>query len=408
MELKPKYQYSYFIKPYIIDTCKYNNYIEKLLNNKKIKIREFEKERDLDIYLYFLPEIRENAFKTFNIKIDKSKNVNKKELIEKISKIPVISFYYELDENIEVNDNKENGLSFGISKIEIMCFNTGICFLILKTYLDNMKEFCDVLNFNYRFKEINSEFLSLKNFEKIDLRVDNFNNIDNLKNVLEELTDNNLKNEIDDDNFYVYSYACIDGEVWNKDSDFEKIKFDFYKFANLIQGNYNIDLNIDSQDGLKIISKWDCARIGITKNATVLLTSNINTYNYTNMPHKYENEYLYTYLIVLYQKIYLKKLSLDFKNIDKIKKNRKNLNQFIKNMWSIEITKDETGSLLYNNWRNTLEVENIYLEVMNVYDRKTKQQEEEKNNKVNKILWIIVVICLIINLIDFAILMSIK
>lgn len=407
MELKPKYQYSYFIKPYIIEKDNYENYIEKLLDNQKIKIKEFERERDLDIYTYFLPNIRENIFKTFTFKLDEDIK-SKKEKLEKILKLSVINFSYELDKNIEINEKREDGLVFGVNKIEIMCFNTGVCFLILKTYVDNVKEFCDILNFNYRFKEINSEFLSLKNFEKINLKVDNFEDIDNLKNVLYNITDNNLKNEIDDENFYVYSYACIDGEVWSKDSDFEKIKFDFYKFANLLQGNNNIDLNIESQDGMRIISKWDCARIGITKNSTVLLTSNINTFNYTSMPHKYENEYLYTFLISLYQRIYLKNLSFKFRNIDKLPKYRKDLNQFIKNIWSIEMTKDETGTLLYNNWRQNLEVENIYLEVMNVYDRKTKQEEEEKNKKVNKVLWIIVVICLIINLIDFAILMSIK
>lgn len=407
MELKPKYQYSYFIKPYIIEKDNYENYIEKLLDNQKIKIKEFERERDLDIYTYFLPNIRENIFKTFTFKLDEDIK-SKKEKLEKILKLSVINFSYELDKNIEINEKREDGLVFGVNKIEIMCFNTGVCFLILKTYVDNVKEFCDILNFNYRFKEINSEFLSLKNFEKINLKVDNFEDIDNLKNVLYNITDNNLKNEIDDENFYVYSYACIDGEVWSKDSDFEKIKFDFYKFANLLQGNNNIDLNIESQDGMRIISKWDCARIGITKNSTVLLTSNINTFNYTSMPHKYENEYLYTFLISLYQRIYLKNLSFKFRNIDKLPKYRKDLNQFIKNIWSIEMTKDETGTLLYNNWRQTLEVENTYLEVMNVYDRKTKQEEEEKNKKVNKVLWIIVVICLIINLIDFAILMSIK
>ena len=407
MELKPKYQYSYFIKPYIIEKDNYENYIEKLLDNQKLKVKEFERERDLDIYTYFLPNIRENIFKTFTFKLDEDIK-SKKEKLEKILKLSVINFSYELDKNIEINEKREDGLVFGVNKIEIMCFNTGVCFLILKTYVDNVKEFCDILNFNYRFKEINSEFLSLKNFEKINLKVDNFEDIDNLKNVLYNITDNNLKNEIDDENFYVYSYACIDGEVWSKDSDFEKIKFDFYKFANLLQGNNNIDLNIESQDGMRIISKWDCARIGITKNSTVLLTSNINTFNYTSMPHKYENEYLYTFLISLYQRIYLKNLSFKFRNIDKLPKYRKDLNQFIKNIWSIEMTKDETGTLLYNNWRQTLEVENIYLEVMNVYDRKTKQEEEEKNKKVNKVLWIIVVICLIINLIDFAILMSIK
>ena len=329
MELKPKYQYSYFIKPYIIEKDNYENYIEKLLDNQKIKIKEFERERDLDIYTYFLPNIRENIFKTFTFKLDEDIK-SKKEKLEKILKLSVINFSYELDKNIEINEKREDGLVFGVNKIEIMCFNTGVCFLILKTYVDNVKEFCDILNFNYRFKEINSEFLSLKNFEKINLKVDNFEDIDNLKNVLYNITDNNLKNEIDDENFYVYSYACIDGEVWSKDSDFEKIKFDFYKFANLLQGNNNIDLNIESQDGMRIISKWDCARIGITKNSTVLLTSNINTFNYTSMPHKYENEYLYTFLISLYQRIYLKNLSFKFRNIDKLPKYRKDLNQFRK------------------------------------------------------------------------------
>lgn len=407
MELKPKYQYSYFIKPYIIEKENYKSYIEKLLDNPKIKIKEFEKERDLDIYSYFLPNIRETIFKTFTFKLDESINSNKEKL-DRILKLTVVNFSYELDKNIEVNENKEDGLVFRVSKIEIMCFNTGVCFLILKTYVDNMKEFTDILNFNYKFKEINSEFLNLKNFEKINLKIDNFEDIDNLKKVLYNITDNSLKNEIDDENFYVYSYACIDGEVWSKDSDFEKFKFDFYKFANLLQGNNNVDLNIESEDGMKIISKWDCTRIGITKNSTVLLTSNINTFNYTNMPHKYENEYLYTFLISLYQKIYLKNLSFKFRNKDKLEKYRKNLNQFIKNIWSVEITKEETGSLLYSNWRETLDVQNIYLEVMSVYDVKIKEKENEKDKKINKILWIIVVVCLLINLIDFAILMSIK
>ena len=407
MELKPKYQYSYFIKPYIIEKENYKSYIEKLLDNPKIKIKEFEKERDLDIYSYFLPNIRETIFKTFTFKLDESINSNKEKL-DRILKLTVVNFSYELDKNIEINENKEDGLVFGVSKIEIMCFNTGVCFLILKTYVDNMKEFTDILNFNYKFKEINSEFLNLKNFEKINLKIDNFEDIDNLKKVLYNITDNSLKNEIDDENFYVYSYACIDGEVWSKDSDFEKFKFDFYKFANLLQGNNNVDLNIESEDGMKIISKWDCARIGITKNSTVLLTSNINTFNYTNMPHKYENEYLYTFLIFIYKKIYLKNLSFKFRNKDKLEKYRKDLNQFIKNIWSVEITKEETGSLLYSNWRETLDVQNIYLEVMSVYDVKIKEKENEKDKKINKILWIIVVVCLLINLIDFAILMSIK
>ena len=44
MELKPKYQYSYFIKPYVIKPDEYVDYIQDLMQNEKIKIKNFEKE----------------------------------------------------------------------------------------------------------------------------------------------------------------------------------------------------------------------------------------------------------------------------------------------------------------------------------------------------------------------------
>ena len=49
MELKTKYQYTYFTYPYIIEEDKYEKYLLKLLKDKKIKIKLFEKERDLEM-----------------------------------------------------------------------------------------------------------------------------------------------------------------------------------------------------------------------------------------------------------------------------------------------------------------------------------------------------------------------
>ena len=37
MERKTKYQYTYFIYPYVINENKYEKYLYKLLNNKKCK-----------------------------------------------------------------------------------------------------------------------------------------------------------------------------------------------------------------------------------------------------------------------------------------------------------------------------------------------------------------------------------
>ena len=35
MELKTKYQYSYFIHPYVVEESKYSNYMYKLLKDKR-------------------------------------------------------------------------------------------------------------------------------------------------------------------------------------------------------------------------------------------------------------------------------------------------------------------------------------------------------------------------------------
>ena len=58
MELKTRYQYTYFIYPYVIEQNKYEKYLQNLLVNKKCKLRMFEKQKDLDIYNKFLPRVR--------------------------------------------------------------------------------------------------------------------------------------------------------------------------------------------------------------------------------------------------------------------------------------------------------------------------------------------------------------
>ena len=53
-------------------------------------------------------------------------------------------------------------------KIEIICFNTGICFLLFKTIIDGENNnFSDVMNFNYKFRDITSKAEGLKEFENI-------------------------------------------------------------------------------------------------------------------------------------------------------------------------------------------------------------------------------------------------
>ena len=65
MELMTKYQYTYFIYPYMIEEEKYKKYLQGLLRNKKCKLRIFDKQKDIHLYTYFLPNIREYMFLVF-------------------------------------------------------------------------------------------------------------------------------------------------------------------------------------------------------------------------------------------------------------------------------------------------------------------------------------------------------
>ena len=172
MELSFKYQYTYFLHPYTVDEDKYEKYLLKLLKDKKIKLRIFEKEKDLEIYNYFSPTIRENIFPTFEIRDEKLKNfkkLSKEKQAKQLATHPCVCFEYILD-NIKRRTTKDGGVLFNIPKIDIICFNTGICFVSIKTTVDESEKFADILNFNYKFKEINSEFTGLKQYENINIR----------------------------------------------------------------------------------------------------------------------------------------------------------------------------------------------------------------------------------------------
>ena len=164
MELSFKYQYTYFLYPYIIESEKYEKYLLRLLKDKKVTLRIFEKEKDLDIYNYFSSNIRQNLFPTFELRDNDLKNfreLNTEKKAKILSKHSCVCFEYMLGQTVDGNE-QENGVIFNIPKIDIICFNTGICFVSIKTTIDQSNKFSDILNFNYKFKEINSEFASLK------------------------------------------------------------------------------------------------------------------------------------------------------------------------------------------------------------------------------------------------------
>lgn len=416
MELMTKYQYTYFIHPYSIDESKYDKYILKLLKDKKCKYKIFEKEKDLDIYNFFLPNIREVLFPTFELRGEELKQFEKYSLEEKkkiISKENVAYFNYNFASDIQGKVGTEDGIFFKIEEIEIICFKSGICFLTMKTHLENTNKFVDVLDFNYRFKGINSEFYSLKDFENIKIQTDTFKDMKDLSELINQITGistkaktNSNKESIINSQFYTYSYVCVETSNWNEKTDFANIENEFLKFANVLPSNYNSDFNkANIEHNLHIIEKFKYAKTTLSNTSSNIMCSGIDTYNYTKLPFEYENQYFYLYILSLYKKLFLMNLNVEIKSYDNIVKTKRDFIKFTTEIWNKEITLDDTGALYYRTLNKSLELDELYSELQNKYEILYKDLNIEKNNIYYSIIVILLIFSLIFNTVNIIFLM---
>ena len=414
MELKTKYQYTYFLHPYTIEGSKYEKYILKLLKDKRCTYKIFEKEKDLDIYNFFLPNIRNYLFPTFELRGEKRREFDKLKVESKAKKIaaePVAYFSYNLAEDIQGKVGTENGIFFKVEGIEIICFQTGICFFAMKTHLENTNNFSDVLDFNYRFKGINSEFLSLKNYENIKIQTDTFKDIKDISEFIKQITgvykkNLNQKEDITNSQFYTYSYVCLESNQWNERNDLSNLENNFLKFANVLPSNYNSDFNKENiEHNLHIIERLKYVKTILSNTSSNIICSGIDTYNYTKLPYEYENQYFYMYMFSLYKIMFLRKLNMEFKYYDRIVKMRVKFIKFTKDIWNKEITSDDAGSLYYRTLNTTLGLEELYEEIKNKYEVIYKELNIEKNNNYYSIIVILLMFSLIFNTINILFLM---
>lgn len=414
MELKVKYQYTYFIKPFLIKENKYKKYLLSLLKNDKFNLKFFEKERDLNIYSYFLPEVRDYIFSTFNYdkqKIKEFEGLNNVLKSNILADLPCNVFEYKLNKKAQGKINDNEGIFFNITNIEVVCFDSGICFLLIKTDLENNQKFSSLLDFNYKFKDINSEFSKLKEYNNIKIQTDTFSNMKDLPQFIQEIIGVNSKfaelKDIDMYNrrFFVYTYACIEQDNWENFSDIEN---DFIKFTNVLPNSNTIAFNADKLDRMVETSEqFKNARFGFTKQSATFLASSIDTNNYTKLLFAYDNDYLYTLIFSLYQRIYLKKMEIDLKSKKNIDNIRKRFTKFTKEIWGKELTNSVTGTTFYSKWKKIFELEEIYNNIKNKYDVIYKDSSVEKENKVNKLILIALIISLVLNIINSAVLIKI-
>lgn len=406
MERKIKYQYSYFIHPFIIDEKKYDKYLLKLLTDKHCKLKIWEKEKDLNIYSYFLPNVRDYLFWTFSLTGEKKKKLeeldrNMQSVL--LSKYPCTMFEYTLGQDVQGKVGEGNGIFFDIQKIEIVCFKTGVCFVLLKTIIEGENHFSHVLNFNYKFRDINSEFVSLKNYENIRLQTSSLKDIKELSSIIKGITGPNKdakEMNLEEERFLTYSYVCLETTEGNQEKDIKDSKEEFMKFYNILPSNYQVNYSEQryQEDTLETLKY---TQMGFTKQGTVLLTSSVNPENYTKLPFTFEQEYLYTYLLVLYKKIYLKKMNLEFKRTKKFQKTRSELLEFTKTIWMQEVTNDSEGGKIYEKWKKTLELEYLYQETKNKFDIVYKDLNIEKTGKSNYYIIAVLILILVFNIINF-------
>ena len=404
MELKTNYQYTYFIHPFIIKENRYQKYILKMLKDKRCNLKIFQKEKDLKMYQYFLPKTREFLFSSFsfgNTKLKKLEELPIETRAAILSKYECNIFEYTLKKDIQGKIDEKKGIFFNVQKIEVICFKTGICFLAIKTSIEDYQNFANILNFNYKFKSINQEQTNLDKYDNIRLQTSSFEDVETFREFITGITGANLgasKLDIDTERFLTYSYVCIDQSAWNHENEFEKIKHNFEKYALIFPADNS--RNIESEN-IKTMSKWKYAKVALSKQGVMLFSSSADMNNYTILPDEYEKKYLYTYILNLYKKIELKKIEQEFKNPKRLKKARNKFIEFTKNMWIQEITEDETGTMLNHKIQEALETEKLFAEVKNKYDILYKDLNIEKNKFATIAISVVLVASLIFNILNF-------
>ncbi len=401
MEHKIKYQYSYFIYPFVIEESKYDRYLLQLIKNKNCRLRFFQKEKELNIYTYFLPKVREYLFWSFGLtkqKIQKFEKLDTALQAGILAKNPCTIFQYDIRDNIQGKIGQEgNGIFFDVRKIEIICFQSGICFMVFKTTLEGDSHLSDVLNFNYEFRDIQSSFHGWKPYENIKIQTGTFKDVEEFSSLIQEIAGNNVGAKelgIDKERFITYSYSCLDHNSWNKENA-GHLQKEFYQYTHVLPADVQTDYTKEEDKQTYITQKE--TQYGFSEIATVLATADNNTENYTTLPFAYENEYLYTYVFELYKHYYLKKLSLDFKKKQNFKECKEHFIQFIQNLRIQNVTNHSIGNQLIAKWREVLKVEETFFKLKSKYDILYKEYNIERTAKTNIAIVVLLLSILIVS-----------
>lgn len=421
-EEKFKYQYTYHILPYIYEG-RYDEYLTRLLKDTNIIEYRYDKIKNLEIFSYFKKDILESMFYEFPYKETEKISIQKK--VNKLLKYESVTFEYDIIDKeknkISMNDivrvagneeyynNEKNrgNIKFDIEDFKIIVFKSGIAFIILKTVLINTRYISDVMDFNYRFKSILSKRDIIKKLDNIEICLlgDEVNGFEKLKQIILNYVGKNKNNKILENNeeFYTFSYLCMDNIYINEENNKNILKNIYLKYSRILQSSYDTEGLDEETIVSKNMTEIKDTNIGITKISSMLLCSGIDPFNFTVLPRDYETKMLYTYIITLYQKLFLVMINkeLTSENNKKQKLGRIKFNDFISKMWYNEITLSERGSIYYEYLKKILEINKTFDETQLKYKLIFRYNKTNKSNIFYKIMGMIGLISIGLNIYQY-------
>lgn len=401
MKLKTTNHYTYFIYPFLVDSTKYGEFLSKLLadeTNWMVNIRD--NSVDLSTHAYFLPYVKKILFPTLywsNTFRDQFTGMPLSKRAEILKNLTSISFDYRLDENCGEDCRfSATDINFGIRRIELICFEPGVCFLILKAHLDKAEVFTDdILDFNYKFRTINPRYQKKKKVEGIFLKNLRFENLEDFSVFIDSLLygfEDVDKENIYFDRLFTYSYMCLDEREWNEDRHLNGIIDEFYKFQYVLPSDYGstFDPSFMAVKG-NTYARWKYSIYGMSREAGVLLSSEREKSNSVKLPKYFETIYFYVFLLAFYQRITLILFSDELMSRGHVKietlKNR--FTRFTHFSWFSQITNSEQGMDLWKKWQTAFDLPALFDEVQKEYDEFYNFIVAKGQEKINLMLIVI-------------------
>lgn len=375
MELKTKYQYTYFVYPFFVKEKDYAKFITNMILGEKWQGKIFNKIDDIEIDTHFMGSAKTRMFPTLKWSLREKKDFAKSTNVKKakvLSELSSCMLEYRFEDDVKGKIEDKNAIFFDISKIRLMCFKEGICFLLIKTELTdaNYTDFKNLLNLNYKFRNVTPQFLRIKDYDYIKIQSNRFDTMEDIRKFINKVCIKYDETDMQDaytNRMFVYSYACLDESEWNSTKDFKAIRDYFLKYKHVLSADYNSEF-ADNIEKDNTYTRWKYSMYGFTKMSGVLFSSATDHFNFTKLPEYYENVYLYIMLYAFYQRlsyVLLLKEIEDIKNKNVIKNK---ILKMAKNNALNQVSNSEHAMMLWQNWSKTFGLDDMYKSMIDCYN----------------------------------------